>query len=218
MSDVKMTNNESRKCAAYRPLLSEFIDGALGADSAWTVQKHLSLCPACAQFARDLQATALLLGALPARSLSTGFDAALQARIAHATAARATRPGSAWRRYFARLRASTLIPMPFGSRRALAGVLGTAAACALVAGAFFTTPLTVGTVTAPSPVHERVSDSALVKACLNQHHSTAVGEPLADPAASMLDAQLDALPTGPAAAPSAGLSDEDASILLSETD
>jgi hypothetical protein len=218
-TNFSIPNPSGSQCAAVLPLLSEFIDGVLPSESAWSVQKHITLCPDCARSARDLQRTASLLAALPPRPLSQGFDTALSARIAAASAARAEANRSPVRRLIARLSASRLF-FPVGGIRPVTGAITALAACAVFFAAFaLNQPLTPSIVKTPAPIVSS-GDSALVAACLTQHHATVANEPLSDPSAQILDAQLDtdSASAPPDAAQSQGLSEADAVALVNETD
>ena len=71
-----------RDCKKIQPLLSEYVDGALTAETDWEVKLHVASCAVCAQAAQELTATRNLLRALPAREPSANFEAMLAKRLA----------------------------------------------------------------------------------------------------------------------------------------
>jgi anti-sigma factor RsiW len=71
-----------RDCKRIQPLLSEYVDGTLTEEQAWTVQMHVSTCAVCSQIAEDFTATTRLLAALPEPKLSENFEAMLAKRLA----------------------------------------------------------------------------------------------------------------------------------------
>lgn len=59
----------TRCCEEVDDLLSEYLDGELGARDAAEVEVHLAICPGCARFAEELAATVAALHRLaPTRS------------------------------------------------------------------------------------------------------------------------------------------------------
>ena len=76
-------------CEDYEFDLVEWIDGALPAERAHVVRRHLDSCARCRAFERQMRAIdASLDAALPRVRLSAGFDERLQARIAKVARAR----------------------------------------------------------------------------------------------------------------------------------
>jgi len=70
-------------CKKIQPLLSEYIDGALPDEAAWSVKMHVSSCAVCAEVADELRATANLLSSLPSLEPSANFEAMLAKRLAN---------------------------------------------------------------------------------------------------------------------------------------
>ncbi len=59
---------EVPRCEQVTGLLSEFIDGELGARPAARIRIHLAVCAGCARFAAELAATVAALHGLHAAS------------------------------------------------------------------------------------------------------------------------------------------------------
>lgn len=165
-------------------MLSEFIDGALDSEGAWTVRMHVSSCQSCAEDLRLLEGTVSLLRSTSQPQLSERFDASLALRI---EAARHLREesihGSVVSRTLFGLR-SSLSANRFAIGRALrlsAPVV--AGACVM---AFLIVSAPSGTVMrAPKAV--AVNDtSGFVKACQHEQQSYLAGQPFADPSAQAL--------------------------------
>ena len=167
-------------CKTILPLISELIDGALEADTAWKVRMHLSVCADCAAAAKEFETTAQLMKGLPKRELSDGFDAALAARIA------ALGPLPARRRFWWRFLPNEA--RPYGLRR-MAAPAAIALAGLLVIGFFGMRAPHPNTQNPPGP--SAMSDNALLATCLRQHHSYVASDPLADPSAQTLATQVD---------------------------
>lgn len=175
-------------CKTILPLVSELIDGALDADTAWKVRMHLSVCPQCASTAKEFESSARLLKGLGRRELSAGFDSALAARIA------AIDPAPTSRRSWWPFR--TARTMPYGIRRLAAPAA--IALAGLVAIGFLGTRVPIHSGPQPGGKPAAVSDSALLATCLRQHHSYVASDPLADPSAQSLASQIDANSTATA--------------------
>jgi anti-sigma factor RsiW len=153
-------------CKNIRPRLSEYVDGALPADQDWAVRMHLASCAVCARVAEDFSAMARLLGELPRRETSAGFEAALARRLAD----QVLPPRRAWWL----LSGTRLRPAV-----AFAGALA-----ALVPAVFLATRHSPpGTETPAVP-----SEQQFVEQCLDEHAAYASAEPLNDSAAVLLAA------------------------------
>lgn len=155
-------------CKNIRPRLSEYVDGALPADLAWTVRMHLASCAVCARIAEDFSAMARLLGELPRRETSAGFEAALARRLAD----QMLPPHRAW--------------WPLSGARLRPAAAFAGALAALVPAVFL--------ATRHSPERARpetaaaVSEQQFVEQCLDEHAAYASAEPLNDSAAVLLAA------------------------------
>jgi anti-sigma factor RsiW len=68
-------------CQQIQSQLSEYLDNALPARQMLAVEKHLSLCAACAEETRQLQQTVKLVRAAPRLDTSDAFMAKLHARL-----------------------------------------------------------------------------------------------------------------------------------------
>jgi len=69
-------------CKKVQPQLSEYVDGALDGDAAWSIKLHLATCAVCSRVESDIRGTAELLGRLPEMTPSSSFEAKLAARLA----------------------------------------------------------------------------------------------------------------------------------------
>lgn len=69
------------KCEHVRELVSDALDGALGAGTADRFHAHLQECPPCRAYHTELKETLLLLEELPVVSVGEEFDRAVWARI-----------------------------------------------------------------------------------------------------------------------------------------
>lgn len=84
-------------CFLIRRKLSDYLDGALGAEAEARIRRHLSRCGRCAQLFS--QSEAVVLAARSAKGPEADpafwerFDAALQRRLNHAIEQRALLPG-----------------------------------------------------------------------------------------------------------------------------
>ncbi len=63
-------------CKKIQGQLSEYVDGALTADAAWSVKLHLASCAVCTRAAEELSATVSLLRSLPRQETSDAPEAA----------------------------------------------------------------------------------------------------------------------------------------------
>ncbi len=175
-------------CQTIQPLLSEFQDDHLDARTAWDVQTHVAGCAACAQTQRELFKLRDALHALPAPTLSAGFEAALAERLAF-TRRPVTSSGTAsWKNRMATLFAN---PPVWRLRPMLAfGAAGAAAALGL-----FFLPAPAPPALPPNAAQAAPVDRAFVAECVAQRRREAAGEPLADLSAQNLAGHLDTAPT-----------------------
>lgn len=192
-------------CQTIQPMLSEFQDDHLDAQTAWDVQTHVAGCAACAQTQRELSRLREALHALPAPTLSAGFDAALAERLAFTR--RPVMPAAAsWKGRLAALLAPS--PPPRRLRPVLAfGAAGAAAALGLF---FLSAPKPPVSSVLPTAVQAVAVDHAFVAECVAQRRREAAGEPLADLSAQNLAGHLDAAPATDA--PSADTATADAGM------
>jgi hypothetical protein len=166
-------------CKTILPLVAQMDDGALDADTAWKVRMHVSVCPDCARVSRGLAGMSSLLKGLPKRDLPDSFDSALAARIAQLSRSEVRRGRMAARASYVRRYYG------WSLRLFAAAVAAVLLFAALVARApTRTSPPSITPARAPS-------DSALIAACLRQHHSYMASDPLADPSAQSLASQVD---------------------------
>lgn len=172
-------------CQTIQPLLSEFQDDHLDAQTAWDVQTHVAGCAACARTQRELSQLHDALHTLPAPALSAGFDAALAERLA-LTRRPATPLTASWKDRLA----SIFVKPP---ARRLRPVLAFGAAGAAALGLFFL-PAPAPPVTLPAAAQAAAVDHAFVAECVAQRRREAAGEPLADLSAQNLAGHLDAAP------------------------
>jgi anti-sigma factor RsiW len=69
-------------CKKIQPQLSEYVDGVVDQETAWSLKLHLSSCAVCSRIESELRATASLLRSLPEAGPSLDFDAKLAKRLA----------------------------------------------------------------------------------------------------------------------------------------
>lgn len=172
-------------CKKIQPLLSEYVDGELTEETAWTVKLHLSSCAVCGRIADDFAATARLVASLPEpKGPSEGFEAALARRIADQMLV--PKPLSAWDKVRLWFDEATN-PASHPQRRPMVLATATALAAAIPAVIFFThqtqlpgppTPPSLPPVTTAQIV---VSDPALSE-LWNEHAAFSSAQPLGDPA------------------------------------
>jgi anti-sigma factor RsiW len=164
-------------CRKVQPLLSEYVDGTLQADTAWEVKLHVASCAVCARVADELAATATLLQSLPALEPSKDFAAALARRLADQVLT-PKRPSS--------LRRLTETLVGWWSRPVLRPALASGAAlAALVPAALFLTYRAAGGIqpaARPSPAAPTASEGGVVEQLWKEHAAYASAEPLGDPA------------------------------------
>lgn len=166
--------------------MMDFSDGSLDAGRRARFEAHLAECEACVRLTQEMEATRLLLRALPAQRTSSEFELRLANRLAKTRQPREMD----WRQ---RIWAS-LSPPP----RLLRPALALGAAAAAVVGAI----LYPWQSPPPSPPVSTASESALVSQCVAQHQSDVAAQPLSDLAAQNLTAHLnDAVTTDPSADP-----------------
>ncbi len=163
-----------------KPLVSEYVDGALTPDRRRRVETHLAQCADCARLAEDFRGLSHLLQGLPAAQTSAGFEGSLAERLAHA---RRPAPFAAWLRRMA----DALRPSPAVLRPALA--LGTA--MVVTAGVVLHQP-PPGPITLGPASPSVAVDKPLVSHCVEQHLNYVAVQPLSDIAAQNLATQLDA--------------------------
>jgi len=169
-------------CKKIQPLLSEFVDNALDGDTAWKVKLHVSSCAVCEQVAGEIRATASLLSGLPARETSSGFEAALAARLADRVLA--PRRVSLWER----MRMAWAFPATPVLRPALASA---AALAMLVPATLITLRGThVSPASGPATTKVSVADASGLQSLWDEHAAYSASEPLGDQAGVMLASDL----------------------------
>lgn len=186
-------------CKKIQTDLSEYVDGTLDNDRAWTIKMHLSSCAVCDQIVRDFSATARLVGSLPQREPSINFEAALAKRLAdQALAPRKSAP--LWNRALD----------VFGSLRLRPAVLAPGLAlAALTPVAFFAfthqthqgaSSPTVALATPSAVDASKDPRDTTLDELLNDHVAYAASEPLGDPS-GMLSARTSGGSVSPADRP-----------------
>ena len=161
-------------CKKIQPLLSEYVDGTLVDDRAWSVKLHLASCAVCARAAEELSATVSLLRSLPREETSDAFAEALARRLADQVL-QPRRPG-----FGERVREWWSLPR-VRPALAAAGALAALAPAAL----FFSARQPAAPVAEP-PVVARADQQQFLDEVLEEHASYASGEPLGDPTAAVL--------------------------------
>lgn len=85
------------RCETTRPLLSAFLDAALGAKEAEQVSAHLARCAACREYLAGLERVDQELEALPAPAPPRGYLEELRSRVAERVAIEpARKSGHGW--------------------------------------------------------------------------------------------------------------------------
>jgi len=160
-------------CEQMKPLLSEYVDGALSGRHAADLERHLSICADCPKLLESLRADKALLSALPLRQTSQGFDAELSRRIAalNQPPVKQTWPTVG----------QLLWPRNNTWRPAVAAIAVTAV---VVSSVMMSIRPTV--TPQPAPV-----DSALIAHCVEQHRNYVEAQPLTDWSTQTLAGQLD---------------------------
>ncbi len=172
-------------CKKIQTDLSEYVDGTLDNDRAWTIKMHLSSCAVCDQIVRDFSATARLVGSLPQLEPSSNFEAALAKRLAdQALAPRKSAP--LWNRALDAFGSLHLRPAVFGPGLALAA-LAPVAFFAFTHQAHQNVSPTVAVATPVADASKDARDTTLDE-LLNDHVAYAASEPLGDPS-GMLSAR-----------------------------
>ena len=65
------------RCQQVVELVTDYLEGALDSTTRTELEAHLELCPACAEYVRQMQATLRMVGHVPLESLSTQAKADL---------------------------------------------------------------------------------------------------------------------------------------------
>ena len=169
-------------CADVRASLSEYTDNLLSAHSAWSVEKHLAGCTACAAEAREMQATVALLRSVPRLDTSDDFMALLHAKL-DTMDPETTSEQSPWTRMRAWLLASN--SRPFANR-----VPAMSLGLAVVAVTLF--------VAANRPGNPGITAATMAPGFESVHVSIALSanSPFSDPAADNLEFRSSSLRTG----------------------
>jgi anti-sigma factor RsiW len=66
-------------CQDFVELVTDYLDGALDADTADRFEQHLAVCPGCETYLSQMRETASLLGQIPVETLSAEMQATLLA-------------------------------------------------------------------------------------------------------------------------------------------
>jgi anti-sigma factor RsiW len=162
-------------CKKIRPLLSEYVDGALDSGRAADVARHLPDCSECSNLLEDFRANKARLSSMPLRQTSTGFDAALAQRIAAINQQRTQRS------WLAGLAEAFKPSRTNIWRPAVASI----AAVGIVIGSVMWSSVT------PTHPPQPNADPALIQQCIAQHRNYSESQPLTDLSAQTLADQLD---------------------------
>ena len=170
-------------CKTIQPKLSEYVDGTLSGDTAWTIRLHLTSCAVCAQIEGDFRQTASLLRSLSAPELSPGFEAALARRLADQSLR--PRPVSPWGRVAALWASLPVLPRPVYAGAAAALVAACLPVAYIATAHRAATPVaavaTPGRQVASAGVG--TSGDVALDEMWNEHLTYASSEPLGDSAA-----------------------------------
>ena len=176
-------------CKKIQPLLSEFVDGALAADTDWAVKLHIASCAVCAQVTSELQATAGLLSGLSAPEPSAGFETALAARLADRVLV--ARRASVWDRVRSAWTDWRMEPSPRPLARRPAFAVGSALALAALAPlAWFTVHGAPGGSGGANRINvapiAASADASGLESLWSEHAAYSASAPLGDPSGVML--------------------------------
>ena len=178
---------ELAECRQAQALLSEYMENTLSGRDAWNVQKHLTACPSCAHYLREMQATVALLQSAPRRDTSNDFMARLHAQL-DVVAPEAQSPLArlaGWRDRFADF--GTALRNP----RVPALGLSLSALALAVALAVNQWMPGAGPATAPAASVTPAANASAAQTMNHLNHNVALSasSPFDDPAASNLEAQ-----------------------------
>ena len=165
-------------CNKIRPLISEYIDGALDPRRSVEIDRHLASCAECRQMADDFRANKNVMASIPLRQTSSGFDSALALRLAAINQQRAKRS------WFAGI-AEALRPSRTNVWRP---AFATMSAVAVVG---FSVMLSMPHPTGDVPTTSTATEQAFIQQCVTQHRSYAEAQPLNDFPAQVLAGQED---------------------------
>lgn len=168
-------------CQKVQPLLSEYVDGTLDGDAAWSVKMHVASCAVCGRIADDFTATTRLLGTLERREPSANFEDMLAGRLADI----ALRPATPWQRFRAWWSDSGAAPV---RRPALASAAALAALAPVAVVVIGQRAVTNGQGAAPAVVSaspaapaDRTADSAgALRDIWDDHTEFSSSQPLGD--------------------------------------
>lgn len=164
-------------CDKIRPLISEYIDDTLDARRKAEVVEHLPSCADCRRMAEDFRTNKSVMASLPLRQTSSGFDAALAARLAAVNEQRVRRS------WLAGLADAFRPSRTNVWRPAFASI---AAASIVAATVVMTIPQQTHPVLPIVP-----ASPSLIQQCVTQHRNYVESQPLTDLSAQTLAGQLD---------------------------
>lgn len=177
-------------CKKVQPRISEYIDGAVDGDEAWSMRLHIDSCAVCSRIADELRGAASLLRDLPALAPSANFEAMLASRLAD----QALRPKrSGFSMFWSRFAEWWAMPRVSPAMATGAVALAVLAPVAVLTVHHSASPVADAAVTAhTAPVQNAsmtpVAGDPTLDEMWREHSSYAASEPLADPA-GMLQAR-----------------------------
>jgi len=170
------------KCTHIRPMLSDYLDGALSNDATWQVKMHLTVCQECADLAASLGKTVALINTVSAPSLSANFDSGLTSRVQVLAEQRKSAKAGFWLSRLARRVTDGFSYMYVMSDRRVRVSAPIALATVMLGMlALFTSPANVPNVQSAAP-----ADQGFTEACIHQNHTYISGQAFADPSAQAL--------------------------------
>ena len=176
---------ESPECQQTRTLLSDYMENTLSGRESWNVEKHLTVCPPCSLYLREMQATVSLLQTMPRLDTSSDFMARLHAQLdtVEPAAQSPLARFAGWRDRLADFGAMLRSPRVPALSLSLSAV---ALVAALAVNQL--TPTAKPAESASVPV-SRPAVSAAATLNLNHNVALSASNPFDDPAAANLEAQ-----------------------------
>ena len=68
-------------CQDLAQLVTDYLDGAMGPAERSSFERHLSLCPPCVRFVRQMRATVEATGRVPAEAITPEIEEKLLAQF-----------------------------------------------------------------------------------------------------------------------------------------
>ena len=183
----------SNECARVQNQLSEYVDGALPADTAWRVQMHIAVCPDCTAVAHSLRATVDLMQGVSRLPTPGRFDAGLASKMAPYLPQASSQANAVGRL----MRSLRIARARWYNQTRLVLAAAGATAAALVVTLAFVSSVVPGSKALVRPARPQIAvdipagDLAFVAACSSQHAQYQSAQTIADPTAEIVAARVD---------------------------